>query len=105
MDYLPIFIDVKDQPCLVFGGGEAARGKIDLLLKSNAKVHVVAKNLCDAIAILKEKQFLSHQTELSSMAELKSQKLIPKLPKQKLSPIQTKLMDNSDENRRPYAFP
>ena len=76
MDYLPIFIDVKDQPCLVFGGGEAARGKIDLLLKSNAKVHVVAKNLCDAIAILKEKQFLSHQTELSSMAELKSQKLI-----------------------------
>ena len=76
MDYLPIFIDVRDQSCLVFGGGESARGKIDLLLKSSAKVHVVARELCNAIAILKEKQFLSHQMELPQMSALKNYKLI-----------------------------
>ena len=76
MDYLPIFIDVRNQSCLVFGGGEPARGKIDLLLKSNAKVHVVAKNLCNSLIVLKEKRFISHQVEQPSMADLKNYKLI-----------------------------
>jgi len=42
MDYLPIFMDLKNKPCLVVGGGDIAARKAGLLLKSNAKVTIVA---------------------------------------------------------------
>lgn len=42
MRYFPTFFDLHDQPCLVVGGGEAALGKIRLLLKAGARVRVVA---------------------------------------------------------------
>lgn len=45
MDFLPIFLDVKDRPCLVVGGGEVAARKVSLLLKAGAKVTVVAPDL------------------------------------------------------------
>lgn len=45
MEYLPIFIDLKQQDCLVVGGGEVAARKAGLLLKAQAKVTVVAPKL------------------------------------------------------------
>lgn len=45
MDFLPIFIDVKDQSCLVIGGGEIATRKIKLLLQAGAKVLVVSPEI------------------------------------------------------------
>ena len=42
MQYLPIFMDVKNKPVLVVGGGEVASRKVDLLLSAQAKVTVVA---------------------------------------------------------------
>jgi uroporphyrin-III C-methyltransferase/precorrin-2 dehydrogenase/sirohydrochlorin ferrochelatase len=42
MRYFPTFFDLRDKPCLVVGGGEAALGKIRLLLKAGAQVRVVA---------------------------------------------------------------
>ncbi len=44
MDYLPIFFKIKNQSCLVIGGGEIAFRKINLLLKAGAKVTCVATN-------------------------------------------------------------
>ncbi|MCX4187803.1 siroheme synthase CysG [Methylophaga sp. OBS4] len=45
MEYLPIFIDLKQQDCLVVGGGDIAARKAGLLLKAQAKVTIVAPKL------------------------------------------------------------
>jgi len=42
MEYLPIFIDLKDRICLVVGGGDIAARKSGLLLKAQTKVTIVA---------------------------------------------------------------
>ena len=42
MDYLPIFLNIKGQRCLVVGGGEVAHRKATLLLKAGARVLLVA---------------------------------------------------------------
>ena len=38
MDHLPIFINIRQRPCLVIGGGDIALRKINLLIKAQAKV-------------------------------------------------------------------
>lgn len=50
MDYLPLFFDVRDQLCLLVGGGEVAARKLALLLRAGARVRVVAPALCEAVA-------------------------------------------------------
>lgn len=50
MDYFPIFLRLTDEPVLVVGGGEVAARKIDLLVRSGAKVTVVAPELSAALA-------------------------------------------------------
>ena len=46
MDFLPIFINIKNRNCLVVGGGEVAARKIALLLRAGAHVTVIAPELC-----------------------------------------------------------
>ncbi len=50
MDFLPIFFDVKQKPCLVIGGGEVAARKVSLLLKAQATVTVVSPELSRELA-------------------------------------------------------
>ena len=45
MDNLPIFLDLKDKPCLVVGGGDIAARKVGLLCRVNANITVVAPTL------------------------------------------------------------
>ncbi|WP_026376368.1 siroheme synthase CysG [Aestuariibacter salexigens] len=49
MRYFPIFIDTAELPCLVVGAGEVAARKIELLLKSEAHITVVAPWACDTV--------------------------------------------------------
>ena len=49
MDFLPIFLDIREQPCLVVGGGEVAARKCALLLRAGARVTVLAPSLCAAL--------------------------------------------------------
>lgn len=49
MDYLPLFVAVKNQPCLVVGGGTVAARKVDMLLRAGAVPWVVAPHLCDVL--------------------------------------------------------
>ena len=42
MRYLPLHLDLKERQVLVVGGGELARRKVDLLLKTEAQIHLVA---------------------------------------------------------------
>lgn len=45
MNYLPIFADIRDRPCLVVGGGEIAVRKAGVLLEAGANVRVVAPEI------------------------------------------------------------
>lgn len=46
MEFLPIFLMVKQRPCLVIGGGDVAARKVAMLHKAEAKISVVAPQLC-----------------------------------------------------------
>jgi len=52
VDYLPIFLKLTDEPCLVVGGGETAQRKIDLLLRARAQITVVAPDITNHIHTL-----------------------------------------------------
>lgn len=50
MDYLPIFLDIKNTLCLVVGGGEVAKRKAGVLLEARAKLRVVAPEIDPELA-------------------------------------------------------
>ena len=52
MDYLPIFVKLRGQACLVVGGGSVAERKIALLRRAGARVFVVAPELNAALKVL-----------------------------------------------------
>ena len=54
MDYLPIFLNVEDRPCLVVGGGKVAARKAALLNRAGARITVVTPETCDEIRTLVE---------------------------------------------------
>ena len=49
MGFLPLFLDIQNQLCMVVGGGNIALRKVNQLLSANAQVTVVARKLCDAL--------------------------------------------------------
>ena len=49
MEHLPIFINLKQKPALVVGGGDIALRKINLLIKAQAKVNCLSPLFCKEI--------------------------------------------------------
>lgn len=49
MDFLPIFLNIRHQPCLVIGGGEVAARKVSMLLKAQAQITVIAPEICPVL--------------------------------------------------------
>ena len=45
MEYFPAYLNIKDQACLVVGGGSVALRKIELILRAGARVIVVAPDI------------------------------------------------------------
>lgn len=52
MNYFPLFADLTGRPVLVVGGGSVAARKIGLLLKANAQVRIVARQLNEELSEL-----------------------------------------------------
>ncbi len=52
MDYFPVFLDIKNKPCLVVGAGSIAARKVELLLKAGAAVKVIAIEIGSSVRSL-----------------------------------------------------
>ncbi|MBK8163237.1 MAG: uroporphyrinogen-III C-methyltransferase [Gammaproteobacteria bacterium] len=50
MDFLPVFLQIRDRDCLVVGGGEVAARKAGLLRRAGGRVTVIAPGLCPELA-------------------------------------------------------
>ena len=60
-EFLPIFLNVADNCCLVVGGGEIAARKVRQLLKAQASVQVVAPVLCPGLQELVDMRKIHHK--------------------------------------------
>jgi uroporphyrin-III C-methyltransferase/precorrin-2 dehydrogenase/sirohydrochlorin ferrochelatase len=76
MDYLPIFLDIKGEPCAVIGGGEVAARKVALLRAAGARVTVTAPDLCPALAELAARGEIAHCAAPFSEAALDGAALV-----------------------------
>ena len=76
MDYFPVFLDIRNRPCLVVGGGEVATRKAGLLLKSGARVTLVAPALCDSAGQLVERGEVLHVPARFSPGHLRGMVLV-----------------------------
>ena len=70
MDYLPIFIAVRNKRCVVVGGGEVAARKVALLLQAGASVHVISLQLGETLSQLLDQSSLSHRAGKFAPADL-----------------------------------
>jgi len=76
MDYLPIFVDIRNLPCLVVGGGEVAARKAQLLLDAGARVHVVAPELGPGVEELVRAESVGHRAGPFEDADLDGRYLV-----------------------------
>jgi uroporphyrin-III C-methyltransferase/precorrin-2 dehydrogenase/sirohydrochlorin ferrochelatase len=60
MNYLPVFLRLNGRPCLVVGGGKVAARKVAMLLRSGAKISVVAPDLCRELVKLRDSGEIVH---------------------------------------------
>ncbi len=76
MDYLPIFIALRNKSCIVVGGGEIAARKVSLLRQAGAKVTVVAPSLGEALAREAVAGTVSHRAGEFVSADLEGATLV-----------------------------
>ncbi|ANZ22623.1 sirohydrochlorin ferrochelatase [Buchnera aphidicola (Diuraphis noxia)] len=114
MNYLPLFLDLTSKNILIVGGGEVAFNKITLLLKANAKVNVIAKDLCtDVENLLHENKITWISREFDSLFLKKMFLVIAATNDLKLNQYVFKLCNNrclfvnvvDDKSKCSFIFP
>ncbi|MBM2885351.1 siroheme synthase CysG [Chromobacterium amazonense] len=76
MEFFPIFLKLRQQPCLVVGGGEVALRKARLLLAAGARLQVVAPELAPELAQLASEGALTHLAARYAAEQLDGQRLV-----------------------------
>tara|TARA_Y100001936_G_scaffold253254_1_gene316849 strand:- start:3325 stop:4731 length:1407 start_codon:yes stop_codon:yes gene_type:complete len=76
MDFLPIFINIRDRNCLVVGGGEIAARKINLLLNAGARITVIAPDLNKELLKKVNQGILVHRAEPFISSHIKNVSLV-----------------------------
>ena len=76
MDYLPIFMNLKQASCLVVGGGGIAARKVSLLIKADADVTVVSPELCDELAGWHKDGKVTHEARDFQDSDVESRRII-----------------------------
>ncbi len=73
MTLFPIFLKLKQRPCLVVGAGNVALEKITSLLRAGARLRVVAPAACDAVRQLAENGTIALELRCFEEADLERQ--------------------------------
>jgi uroporphyrin-III C-methyltransferase/precorrin-2 dehydrogenase/sirohydrochlorin ferrochelatase len=76
MNFLPIFLNIRDQACLVVGGGTTATHKVETLLRANAKVTVVAPQLSPQLAQWANEGRITHRADHFAPTDLQDCRLV-----------------------------
>ncbi len=76
MDFLPVFMNLKQHDCLIVGGGEVATRKTSLLLDAHAKVLIIAPSLSDTLTEWLEQGKISHEIRDFSAEDVKGKSLV-----------------------------
>ncbi len=76
MDYFPLFLNLKQQACMIVGGGEIAVRKLRLLRSAGADVTVVSPLLCDEMRALVKAGEVRWQPAEFSLAQISGQRLV-----------------------------
>ncbi len=76
MDFLPIFLNLRHQPCLVVGGGAIAHRKVELLLQAHAKVHVIAPQLNSQFESWLKANHITYSPERFQLTDLAGYRLV-----------------------------
>lgn len=58
--YYPVYIQLREQPCVVIGGGKIAEGKVEGLLAAQAHVTVISPNLTPRLYELEEEKQITY---------------------------------------------
>lgn len=92
MDYLPLFLNIKNRPCLVVGGGEVAARKTALLLRAGGRVVIVSLTLGNTLKQWVAEGKVSHRAMEFSAIDIDGCCLI------------VAATDNSEVNRQVYEL-
>jgi uroporphyrin-III C-methyltransferase / precorrin-2 dehydrogenase / sirohydrochlorin ferrochelatase len=70
MDYLPLFVDLRDRLVVVVGGGSVAARKVELLLRAHARVRIVSPALDPELALYRDAGRIDYRPVPFSAAQL-----------------------------------
>lgn len=76
MDFLPVFLRVRGQPCLVVGGGEVAYRKVQSLMRAGARITVVSPALVEGLLAMALDGRISHLEKRFEVTDLGSMILV-----------------------------
>jgi siroheme synthase-like protein len=74
--YYPIYVQLREQTCVVIGGGKIAEGKVDGLLAAEAKVTVIAPDLTPHLHQLAEEKRITYLARTYQPGDLRGAFLI-----------------------------
>jgi uroporphyrin-III C-methyltransferase / precorrin-2 dehydrogenase / sirohydrochlorin ferrochelatase len=72
VEFLPVFLQIRDRDCLVVGGGEVAARKAGLIRRAGGRVTVLAPALCPSLVEQKERGVIVHRTAHFQPADAES---------------------------------
>ncbi len=76
MHLYPVNMDIRNQLCLVVGGGNVARRKIEALLPCGPRIRVISPVVCTQIAVLAEEKRVELQQRKYQQGDLAGAKLV-----------------------------
>jgi len=76
MDFFPLFLNIKNKPCLIVGGGDVAARKVNLLRKAGASVTVVSPEICPGLLKLVAAGKITHDARHYQQGDLQGARLV-----------------------------